>query len=104
MRMRLILTGYFTVMGATSLLVMLLAMSFNVGIILAILVGEVRAGSTKRFRGKGGGGGVLMDMWLIVQLVHPIDSILQRHAHQAAGHLFFATNTIHNLVDAGSFH
>ena len=41
--MRLILTGYFTLMGATSLLVMLLAMSFNVGIILAILVGEVRA-------------------------------------------------------------
>lgn len=43
LRMRLILTGYFTLMGATSLLVMLLAMSFNVGIILAILVGEVRA-------------------------------------------------------------
>lgn len=41
--MRLILTGYFTLMGATSLLVMLLAMSFNVGIILAILVGEVGA-------------------------------------------------------------
>lgn len=42
LRMRLILTGYFTLMGSTSLLVMLLAMSFNVGIILAILVGEVR--------------------------------------------------------------
>ncbi len=42
--MRLVLTGYFALMGLTSLMVMLLAMSFNVGIILAILVGEVRGG------------------------------------------------------------
>lgn len=42
--MRLVLTGYFSLMGATSLVVMLLAMSFNVGIITAILVGEVRGG------------------------------------------------------------
>lgn len=45
LRVRLVLTGYFAAMGTTSLLVMLLAMSFNVGIILAILVGEVGSGS-----------------------------------------------------------
>ena len=43
LKMRLVLTAYFSLMGASSLLVMLLAMSFNVGIILAILVGEVCA-------------------------------------------------------------
>lgn len=42
LKTRLVLTGYFSLMGASSLMVMLLAMSFNVGIILAILVGEVR--------------------------------------------------------------
>lgn len=59
---RLVLTAYFAMLSGSSLLVMLLAMSFNVGIILAILVGE------------------------------------------GVGHLVFASDFLHNLVDAGSFH
>lgn len=62
LRGRLVLTAYFALLSGSSLLVMLLAMSFNVGIILAILVGE------------------------------------------GAGHLVFASDFLHNLVDAGSFH
>jgi len=62
LRARLVLTAYFALLSGSSLLVMLLAMSFNVGIILAILVGE------------------------------------------GAGHLVFASDFLHNLVDAGSFH
>ncbi|GAB5032727.1 Hypothetical protein NocV09_01001730 [Nannochloropsis oceanica] len=59
---RLVLTAYFALLSGSSLLVMLLAMSFNVGIILAILVGE------------------------------------------GVGHLVFASDFLHNLVDIGSFH
>lgn len=62
LRARFVLTAYFALLSGSSLLVMLLAMSFNVGIILAILVGE------------------------------------------GAGHLVFASDFLHNLVDAGSFH
>ena len=39
--MRLILTAWFIVLNGASLMVMMLAMTFNVGILLAILVGEV---------------------------------------------------------------
>lgn len=62
LRARILLTAYFLFLSGSSLLVMLLAMSFNVGIILAILAGE------------------------------------------GAGHLAFASDALHNLVDAGSFH
>lgn len=41
MKTRLLLTLYFSLLGASSILVMLLAMTFNLGIILAILIGEV---------------------------------------------------------------
>lgn len=41
LRTRLLLTVYFSLLGGTSIAVMLLAMTFNVYIIAAILVGEV---------------------------------------------------------------
>jgi hypothetical protein len=41
--MKLLLTVYFTALGGLGLLIMLLAMTFNVGILAAILVGEVSA-------------------------------------------------------------
>lgn len=61
MRARLVLTAYFFLISASSLFVMLVAMTFNVGVLAAILLGE------------------------------------------GAGHLAFASDYLHNLVDAG-FH
>ena len=62
MRTRLVLTAYFALISASSLFVMLVTMTFNVGVVAAILLGE------------------------------------------GAGHLAFASDYLHNLVDAGSFH
>ncbi len=62
MRARLVLTAYFALISASSLFVMLVAMTFNMGVVAAILLGE------------------------------------------GAGHLAFASDYLHNLVDAGSFH
>jgi len=61
-RDRIVLTCYFVLLSTSSLLVMLLAMTFNLGVIAAILVGE------------------------------------------GAGHLAFASDALHNLLHAGSFH
>jgi hypothetical protein len=90
LRMRLWLTLLFMFLGASSLLVMLLAMSFNVGVLLAVILGEVRG----------------------ARQTHSCDAVQKPSTvclacvvtRQGVGHFYFSTDFYHNLLAAGTFH